>query len=143
MKKFTKTIKIFKLMILTFIVLFITLTSLSQEIIPDNPNYDKLKAAGIIPIPEQSIFDGPYPNIREKDNQNKGLLIPRDTSFILALGPNDDGSTSAISMPFLEKCLCRSMSERGDEVSSSAIRCCISSLMLVDDMDPLVCSFIP
>ncbi|RLD53905.1 MAG: hypothetical protein DRJ05_15650, partial [Bacteroidetes bacterium] len=67
---------------------------------PNHPSYDSLKASGYFPMTEQIDYNGPYPEIKSPENQGKGLLIPRDETFTLALDHNDDGSTASISLPF-------------------------------------------
>jgi hypothetical protein len=71
------------------------------------------KAAGLIPQPAQTDYNGPYPRVFPRSNFTHSLLIPLDPSFSIAplsnggnapgVPPeyrNDDGFTDPISLPF-------------------------------------------
>ena len=79
---------------------FITNSLLAQVIKPQDPQYDSLKASGYFPTPEQVRYDGKETETNFVKGKTTGLLIPLDGTFTLALGPNDDGSTGAIQIPF-------------------------------------------
>lgn len=82
-------------------VFFLSILGFAQVINPSNPSYDSLKASGYFPIPEQTDHKEHFPEIIKMKNVLSGLLIPRDTTFTLALEPNDDFSTAAIALPFI------------------------------------------
>jgi hypothetical protein len=85
-------------------ILFVALTlQVMGQVNPSDPNYEQMKMSGQIAQPSQVAPPSePVKVIAPDPNPNRaaGLLIPRDQSFTLAMGPNDDLSTGLIQLPF-------------------------------------------
>jgi len=93
--------KVFKLSLAITMMIFAG--NIVGQVGPDDPNYDSMKEQGQIAQPQQVAPPaGPVVTMEPLDNGNRngGLLIPRDGTFSLAMGPNDDGSSSLITLPF-------------------------------------------
>lgn len=93
-----------KALLLGIIGLF-TLTATSQTLKVDSKEYEKLKSQGM--ITNQSVIDLIHPNnpvIHYKGNSTKSgvcdCLIPLDSTFTLAMLPNDDEFSNVIVLPF-------------------------------------------
>lgn len=73
-----------------------------SQVSPDSPEYQSMKAKGLIEQPAQVIPDEPIPAITEADPGSRvfDLKVPLDGTFTLAMGPNEDGSTGLITLPF-------------------------------------------
>jgi hypothetical protein len=72
------------------------------QVSPDSPEYQSMKAQGLIEQPAQVTPVEPIPAITEADPGSRlfDLKVPLDGTFTLAMGPNDDGSTGLIALPF-------------------------------------------
>ena len=82
-----------------------TLTATSQTLKVDSKEYENLKSQGL--ITNQSVIDLVHSNnpvIHYKGNSSKSgvcdCLIPLDTTFTLAMLPNDDEFSNVIVLPF-------------------------------------------
>jgi hypothetical protein len=85
------------------VILMVNVSILLGQVQPGDPNYDQMKEQGLIAQPEQvTPPSAPLVTMEPLDNGNRngGLLIPRDGTFTLAMSPNDDGSSSLITLPF-------------------------------------------
>jgi hypothetical protein len=73
-----------------------------SQVNPDSPEYQNLKAQGLIEQPAQVIPAEPVPAILPSDNGSRDftLKVPLDGTFTLAMAPNDDGSTGLLTLPF-------------------------------------------
>jgi len=89
------------LLSLTIIMLIMAGNSSFGQVNPNNPNYQQMKSQGLIPQPTQvSPVEPVTPILPVANPKVGGLLIPLDGTFTLAMGPNDDGSTGMITLPF-------------------------------------------
>ncbi len=86
---------------ITFVfTLFILQCGFTQSNVdPASAIYQKMKMQGLIEQPPDIQYHGPY-HLIKPDVSPKGLLIPLDASFAVALNANDDGSTSEMTLPF-------------------------------------------
>ena len=91
-----------------FALSFFTFSSLFSQVITDSPLYQKLKASGqlgtvsVQPNTNIGIVKGKptlKPNTNSKANACDCYIEP-DSTYILAMLPNDDGSTGLIPIPF-------------------------------------------
>jgi hypothetical protein len=85
------------------LLMIVSVTHIMAQVQPSDPNYQQMKEQGQITQPEQVPAPvKPVSVIKQMNNGNRapGLLIPRDGSFTLAMAPNDDGSSSLITLPF-------------------------------------------
>lgn len=91
-----------------FALSFFTFSSLFSQVITDSPLYQKLKASGqlgtvsVQPNTNIGIVKGKptlKPNTNSKANACDCYIEP-DSTYILAMQPNDDGSTGLIPIPF-------------------------------------------
>jgi hypothetical protein len=73
-----------------------------SQVNPNDPDYARMKSQGLIPQPTQVIPVEPIPTIlpNEEGSRDFALKVPLDASFTLAMGPNDDGSTGVLTIPF-------------------------------------------
>jgi hypothetical protein len=98
---------------LTFCFLMILLGSVAfSQVNPNDPDYGRMKAQGLIPQPVQVIPVEPIPAILPTDPGSRilGLLVPLDPSFTqVSFLPDytggggfysDDGSTASLTLPF-------------------------------------------
>lgn len=70
-----------------------------NQIDPNSERYQFLKASGQVEQSDQIDYNGDFPKV-SPSNTKSGLIIPLDGTFTVALGPNDDGSTSQMTLPF-------------------------------------------
>jgi hypothetical protein len=91
-----------------FVLSFFTFSSLFSQVITDSPLYQKLKASGQLGTvsvqPNTNIGNVKgkptvKPNTNAKANACDCYIEP-DSTYILAMLPNDDGSTGLIPIPF-------------------------------------------
>ncbi|MFM6934255.1 MAG: nidogen-like domain-containing protein [Flavobacteriales bacterium] len=93
---------------LLFLFSILLSTGLFSQVITDSPLYQQLKASGqlghVTTIPNKTISNSggkptfkPHPT--QKSNACDCYLDP-DSTYILAMQPNDDGSTGIIPIPF-------------------------------------------
>ena len=91
-----------------FALSFFTFSSLFSQVITDSPLYQKLKASGQLGTvsvqPNTNIGNVKgkptlKPNTNSKANACDCYIEP-DSTYILAMQPNDDGSTGLIPIPF-------------------------------------------
>lgn len=85
------------------LALIFSVGSVFAQVQPSDPNYQQMKEQGQVTQPDQVPQPlNPVSVIQPMNNANRapGLLIPRDGTFILAMAPNDDGSSSLITLPF-------------------------------------------
>ncbi len=109
MKNFTTMKKTFRFS-LTLVMLILLGNYVFSQVNPNSPEYQSMKAKGLIPQPQQVTPVGPIPTIHPAAPGNRnggpnsplptGLHVPLDGTFTLAMGPNDDGSTDQITCPF-------------------------------------------
>ena len=88
---------------ITMIMLILMGNFAFSQINPNNPQYQTMKAQGLIPQPQQVNPIPPIPAILPSNkgtNFTAGLKVPLDGTFTLAMTPNDDGSTGVLSLPF-------------------------------------------
>jgi hypothetical protein len=87
---------------LPMIMLFALVNFGFSQVSPSSPEYQSMKEQGLIAQPQQVIPVEPVTPIwpTETGGRDAGLFVPLDGSFTLAMGPNDDGSTSEIALPF-------------------------------------------
>jgi hypothetical protein len=87
-------------LIMIFMVIFTNFTF--SQVSPSDPQYQSMKERGLIAQPEQVIPVEPIPAITPTDPGTRDftLKVPLDGTFTLAMGPNDDGSTGLLSLPF-------------------------------------------
>jgi hypothetical protein len=107
MKYSTNMKKLFRFGLLFIILVFTDYTF--GQVNPNSPEYQRMKAKGLIAQPPHVTPKLPIPamHLAAPGNgtgglnpQSLGLKVPRDATFILAMGPNDDGSTGEITCPF-------------------------------------------
>jgi hypothetical protein len=73
------------------------------QVTPSDPQYQTLKDQGLIPQGQQVTPLEPVTAILPSPpggSPMTGLFVPLDGTFTLAMGPNDDGSTAEIPLPF-------------------------------------------
>lgn len=88
---------------ITFCFMLILLGNFAfSQVNPNDPDYGRMKAQGLIPQPVQVIPVEPIHAIIPSDpgSRDFALKVPLDASFSLAMGPNDDGSTGMLTLPF-------------------------------------------
>ena len=93
-----KTLLTLTLFIFTLACVF----AMNQGIDPNSPNYDSYKRSQVCTQETATISTQPSMAFTTA-NQGKdfqSLLIPVDGTFSLAMGPNDDGSTDELLLPF-------------------------------------------
>ncbi|MBW6459648.1 MAG: hypothetical protein K0B08_03665 [Bacteroidales bacterium] len=86
-----------------FFKLLIILPFLSQaQVSPDSPEYQQMKLDGSLMQENHKVYEATSQPIDfEQDaSRSTGFYIPLDGTFSLAMGPNDDGSSSLITLPF-------------------------------------------
>lgn len=91
-----------------FALSFFTFSSLFSQVITDSPLYQKLKASGqlgTVSVQPNANIGNVHgkptvkPNTNSKANACDCYIEP-DSTYILAMQPNDDGSTGIIPIPF-------------------------------------------
>jgi hypothetical protein len=93
---------------LVFIFGLLISQSFFAQVITDSPLYQKLKASGqlgqVVTAPNHTIGNPTgKPNVKPSSNNKANACdcyIEPDSSYILAMQPNDDGSTGLIPIPF-------------------------------------------
>lgn len=89
------------LLVFAIVMLVMAGTSAFSQVNPNDPQYQEMKAQGLIPQPTQVNPTEPVPAIMPNPGGKLGnLMIPLDGSFSLAMNPNDDGSSGVITLPF-------------------------------------------
>lgn len=92
-----------KRILLTLTALLTIIYSSNSQITVDSPQYNKLKAAGNAPSNPVQVNGGIIkPQIQPAGSPKSGCNCYQapDATYTLAMGPNDDGSTPAIPIPF-------------------------------------------
>jgi hypothetical protein len=93
---------------LLFIFSFLISQSFFAQVITDSPLYQKLKASGqlgqVVTAPNHNIGNPTgKPTVKPSSNSKANACdcyIEPDSTYILAMQPNDDGSTGLIPIPF-------------------------------------------
>jgi hypothetical protein len=87
-----------KLIMLLLLLPFVVLAQIN----PNDPAYDQMKRDGLLPQAiERTTIPAFIPEIKEfEGSRTEGFFIPLDGSFTQTMGPNDDGSTGIINLPF-------------------------------------------
>jgi gliding motility-associated-like protein len=93
--------------ITSFIILLFAFSAVSQVVV-DSPEYQQMKASGtlsgltILPNPDMQnpVIAPVTPNLGLTKASSCDCYVEPDASYILALGPNDDGSSALIGIPF-------------------------------------------
>lgn len=89
---------------LNYILVFFFCFALGSLVAQNNLNpfskeYQQLKANGQIEQPKQTLYAVEHPDVNP-DATTVGLLIPLDGTFTQAMGRNDDGYTSMMTLQF-------------------------------------------
>lgn len=89
------------------LALGLPLTGIGQTVMMSAADYDAAKISGTLPAGAQPIVDpvpeGIRPVLRggeERGGGSCGCWVEPDNTYILALAPNDDGSSGLINLPF-------------------------------------------
>lgn len=92
--------KIKSLLLVIFALAISAFSAIGQnQINPNSKEYQLLKENGKLKIPEQINFTGQYPEVKSPV-ASRGLLVPLDGTFSIALAANDDGYTDQMQLPF-------------------------------------------
>jgi len=87
---------------LTLIMLILTGNYSFSQMNPNDPQYQSMKAKGLLPQPERVIPVEPIPTILPTDpgTRNFDLKVPLDGTFTELLPGNDDDSFGPFTLPF-------------------------------------------
>ncbi|MBI3239214.1 MAG: hypothetical protein HYZ43_10300 [Flavobacteriia bacterium] len=89
------------------IVLLFTFSSFAQVVV-DSPEYQQMKATGtlsgltVLPNPDMQnpVIAPEIPSLGQIKSSSCNCYIEPDATYLLALAPNDDGSSASIPIPF-------------------------------------------